>query len=80
MVFEEQPELIDFSRAGGEGLGGAAWLDFDADGDLDLFLTNGFGSENGLFKNNGDGTFTNVASTAGVANGNRQFGCCCGRY
>ncbi len=69
VVFEEQPDLIDFNRSGGEGLGGAAWLDFDADGDLDLFLTNGPGADNGLFRNNGDGTFTNVAALAGVANG-----------
>ena len=39
--FEDKSELLEFRRAGGEGLGGAAWLDFDNDGDLDLFLTNG---------------------------------------
>lgn len=52
--------------AGGEGLAGAAWLDYDADGELDLFLTNGKGSANALFENDGDGGFTNVAADAGV--------------
>ncbi|MEE9397348.1 MAG: hypothetical protein V3V31_10080, partial [Methylococcales bacterium] len=40
VVFEDQSDIINFNRAGGEGLGGAAWLDYDADGDLDLFLPN----------------------------------------
>ena len=75
--FEDKSALLDFKRAGGEGLGGAAWLDFDKDGDLDLFLTNSRKMfdrspgrfENGLFRNNNDGTFTNVSRQAGVANG-----------
>jgi enediyne biosynthesis protein E4 len=74
IVFEEKADLIDFHRAGGEGLGGVAWLDYDADGDLDLFLANGFGNKNGLFRNNGDGTFTDVATEAGVANGTGSSG------
>lgn len=55
--------------ATGEGLGGIAWLDYDQDGDLDLYVTNGPAAPNGLFRNNGDGTFTNVSEEAGVANG-----------
>ena len=48
----------------------ATWLDFNVDGNLDLFI--GDESSQGdlhpceLFRNNGDGTFTNVAREAGV--------------
>ncbi len=65
--------LSPFERDGlgqvSEGLGGAAWLDYNNDGLLDLFITNGAGHPNALFRNNGDGTFTDVAAQAGVANG-----------
>ena len=43
----------------------AAWGDFNNDGNIDLFV----GAENGvshLFRNNGDGTFTDVSHHAGV--------------
>lgn len=69
VTFENQSALLaPFSRAAaGEGLGGVAWLDYDQDGDLDLYLTNGVGAANGLFRNNGDGSFTDVTFAAGVA-------------
>lgn len=48
------------------GIGtGAAWFDYDQDGDLDLYMTNRVGA-NHLFENNG-GSFTDVAAAAGVA-------------
>ncbi|MEM1044102.1 MAG: FG-GAP-like repeat-containing protein [Bacteroidota bacterium] len=51
---------------------GVVWFDFDNDGWLDLFVANMPTSQssdgsNGLFRNNGDGTFTDVAAAAGVA-------------
>jgi tetratricopeptide (TPR) repeat protein len=41
------------------------WGDFDGDGWPDLYVVNDFGRKN-LYKNNGDGTFTDVAKEAGV--------------
>ena len=42
----------------------AAWEDFDADGDSDLYVANDFG-RNCLYRNDG-GRFTNIAAEAGV--------------
>jgi hypothetical protein len=44
----------------------AIWSDFNADGRLDLFVTND-GQKNYLYQNDGDGHFTDVAFSAGVA-------------
>jgi len=43
-----------------------AWADFDSDGHPDLFVSNLNGA-NRLYRNQGDGTFTDVAEQAGVA-------------
>lgn len=44
---------------------GCAVTDFDNDGDLDLYVAE-YGDDS-LFRNNGDGTFTDVAEAMGVA-------------
>ena len=41
------------------------WADFDGDGWPDLYVVNDFGRKN-LYRNNGDGTLTDVAKEAGV--------------
>jgi Tfp pilus assembly protein PilF len=46
-----------------------AFLDFDHDGDLDIFIT---GPPNILFRNNGNGTFTDITETARVT-GQKSF-------
>lgn len=46
---------------------GVNWGDFDNDGDADIYVSNYRLQENFLWRNNGDGTFTNVASLRGVA-------------
>ena len=43
----------------------AAWGDYDGDRYPDLYVANDFGRNN-LYRNNGDGTFTDVAREAGV--------------
>ncbi len=45
---------------------GVAWSDFNRDGRADLFVANDVGP-NFLYRNNGDGTFTDVGLQAGVA-------------
>src|SRR5579885_2884064 len=49
-----------------------AVTDFDGDGWPDLYFTNSrFGAPNALYRNNGDGTFEDVAASAGLADLNR---------
>ena len=43
----------------------AAWGDYDDDGDPDLYVANDFGRNN-LYRNEGDGTFRDVAAELGV--------------
>ncbi len=63
---------------GGRGEG-VAWADFDGDGDLDLYLSN-LGQPNRLYRNDGDGTFVDVAVTAGVAHAGNGTGASWGDY
>lgn len=55
---------------------GCAWVDYDQNGLLDLYLVNGAATRahsfaqsprSALYRNNGDGTFTDVTERAGVA-------------
>ena len=50
---------------------GAAWGDYDNDGDLDLFVTNVGTSK--LFRNVGDGSFTDVTGEAGVGDPSPEY-------
>jgi len=64
--------------------GGVALFDYNNDGRLDIYLVNGVTYESlagkeplpraALFRNNGDGTFTDVAAKAGVTNERFGFG------
>jgi enediyne biosynthesis protein E4 len=69
---------------------GAAFFDFDHDGWLDIFLVNGTQFEANyapgdapvcrLYKNNRDGTFTDISLKAGIARTGWGQGCCAGDY
>ncbi len=39
---------------------GSQWVDFDEDGDLDLYIANYFLHEDEFYRNNGDGSFTDI--------------------
>jgi tetratricopeptide (TPR) repeat protein len=47
-------------------IAGVAVLDYDGDGWPDIYICNGNGEANALLRNNHDGSFTDVASRAGV--------------
>jgi hypothetical protein len=68
---------------------GVAFYDYDNDGWLDIFLVNGWRLEGfpkgaeptcHLFKNNRDGTFTDVTAKAGLARAGWGQGVCVGDY
>jgi hypothetical protein len=54
---------------------GVAWLDIDNDGFVDLYFVNGgFGTANALYRNNRNGTFTDVTAGSGAAaNGTKAY-------
>ena len=64
-TFEDVSARSGISKHLGKGMSVAA-ADFDADGWLDLFVTND-GLPNFLFRNRGDGTFSEVGLESGVA-------------
>jgi len=68
--FEEVTVKAGLKRAGWAS--SVALGDYDGDGDTDFFLT--FWGANALYRNNGDGTFTDVAAAAGLVTKERHWG------
>src|SRR2546421_1007590 len=68
---------------------GCAFIDYDSDGWMDIYLVNSgkcdfFNPDpplrNALYRNNRDGTFTDVTGKAGVPGGGYGMGCAVGDY
>ncbi len=82
--------FTDVTRESGIGCWGpsfsAQWVDYDCDGNLDLFVANNLGglferkNPNRLFHNNGDGTFTEVSEKAGLHTLSPTIGSAWGDY
>jgi hypothetical protein len=73
----------DVTRRAGVGRRGwdmaAAWGDYDGDGWPDLYVANEFG-DNVLYRNEGDGTFSDVTARTGSADGGSGMGVAWGDY
>jgi len=72
-----------------KGGGGVAWIDYNNDGFPDLFLVNGSTFEHSkrgssprsrLYRNNGDGTFTDASAGSGLDHTGWGMGVCVGDY
>ncbi|MBI4660442.1 MAG: VCBS repeat-containing protein [Verrucomicrobia bacterium] len=79
-LFRNQGDGVFIPTNGGEavvassGSRGAAWADFDNDGDLDMFVANAVGRGNRLYQNNGNGTFSRLpAPTLPVSLANSAY-------
>src|SRR5262249_29944456 len=74
-TFTDVSDRAGIHKKAGNGLG-VVWLDYNDDGRPDIFVANDQ-SPNFLWRNNGNGTFTEVATELGVAygeQGNTQAG------
>ena len=79
-----QGGIGDFASGGNYA---SNWFDFDNDGDIDMYLAkcgqggSGVGGNiDQLHRNNGDGTYTNVATEANMANPEQTWSGACGDF
>ena len=90
VAIENGLDFVHSSGAGGEYQlpeimgAGCAWIDYDGDGNLDVYLINSSNSpekaRNRLYRNHGDGTFAEVDEAAGAADAGFGMGCAVGDY
>ncbi|MCZ6676542.1 MAG: CRTAC1 family protein [Candidatus Poribacteria bacterium] len=77
-TFTDVTAALHVESAGGRSLQ-AIFTDLDLDGDLDLYVANDL-SPNFLYRNNGDGTFTDVSSESWAADFRGSMGLATGDY
>jgi len=59
---------------------GGAWVDYDDDGDLDLFVTNTSSFRNALYRNDQNGVFSKVTTSGLTPRIEHSIGSCFGDY
>ncbi len=59
---------------------GISWVDFNNDGFIDLFVPTAGSSPNKLYRNNGNGSFTEVAALVGLADPANTITCSWGDF
>jgi hypothetical protein len=68
LVFTNSNGLGNYATGGNYA---STWIDFDNDGDIDMFMAKCGGNEarrtNQLYRNNGNGTYTEIGLSAGLA-------------
>ena len=67
-------ELYPPFEHGNSGWAGVALLDYDGDGWLDIFFTNGLSQEDALYQNLGNGQFVDVAEDVNLASSDQHGG------
>src|SRR5262249_36104572 len=79
--YEVQPlnKLVSGAEHAG-GSNGACFLDFDGDGEPDLFLVGAEGGKSRLLHNLGGGRFADVTEKAGLGSVAGGFGCAAGDF
>ena len=77
--FEQMPYAVFIDNT--EEAKQLLWVDYDNDGDKDLYIATYGGSSNRLFRNDGLPVFTDVTAEAGLPTStNRTFGACFGDF
>ena len=59
---------------------GVAFIDYDNDGYVDIFVVSGQGGTNRMYHNGGNGHFTDVTSELGLTSSGWGQGVCAGDY